>query len=79
MYAEKYEYELKILNSTEKRAEEMYLFTGKRGCVSCDVSYEDMKQKGSALFLNKDMLESAANQIDEEFLKIDCILLIKKK
>ena len=77
--AESYEFELKILNSTEKRAKEMYLFTAKRGCMSCDVSYEDMKQKGSALFLNKYMLESAANQIDGKFLKIDCTLLIKKK
>jgi len=79
MEAEDYEYTIKIKNSTEKRDKRRYLFTGKRECVSCDVSYEDMKKKGSALFLNKDMLESAAIQNDGEFLKFECVLLIKQE
>ena len=78
--AEEYEYEIKIDNSSKKRARQKYLFTGKRGCVSCDMSCDEMMEKGSALFLNKDMLESAAMEMsDGEYLRFAYTLLIKKK
>ena len=56
----------------------MYLFSGKSECVSCDVSYEDLKKKGSALFLYKDMLESAAIHTDGEIRDIDLVIMLNK-
>jgi len=78
MEAEDYEYTIKIKNSAEKRAKKMYLFFGKSECVSCDVSYEDLKKKGSALFLYKDMLESAAIHTDGEIRDIDLVIMLNK-
>ena len=77
--ANEYEYTIKIKNPTEQRENRKYLFTGTRDCVSCDVSHEDMKVKGDALLLNKALLERAANEKDEKFLKFDCCVVIKKK
>ena len=48
-------------------------------CVSCDVSHEDMMKSGNAVFLNKVMLESAANENDGKSLKFECCLVIEKK
>ena len=61
--AEEYEYSIKICSPAGGKK---HLLTGKRKCMSVDVSHEDVKQKGNALFLNKDMLESAANEYDRE-------------
>ena len=81
--ADEYEYTIKIENSAKNRAKQIYLFTGKRDCVSCDLSCEEMKEKRwrkeGALFLNKDMLESAATENNEQFLKFSYTLVIKKK
>ena len=81
--ADEYEYTIKIENSAKNRAKQINLFTGKRDCVSCDLSCEEMKEKRwrkeGALFLNKDMLESAAMENDEQFLKFSYTLVIKKK
>ena len=44
------------------------LCTGITGCVSCDVTAEDMKEKGDALILNKAMLERAANKNDQKVI-----------
>ena len=74
--AEDYAYTIKIMNSAERRTKEMYPFTGKRGCVSCEVSHEDMMKSGNAVFLNKVMLESAANENDGKSLKFECCLVI---
>jgi len=72
--AEKYEYTLKILSSADGTK---YHFSGSRKCMSCEVSHEEMKKKGGALFLNKDLLETAG--IDNgQFLDIDWSLVIKK-
>ena len=79
MKAEDYEYKLKIENLPENRAKEWYLFSGKRGCVSCDVSGEDMKEKGDAVFLNKALLERAAIENDGQFIKFNYALNIDEK
>ena len=72
--AEKYEYTLKILSSADATK---YHFSGSRKCMSCEVSHEEIKKKGGALFLNKDLLETAG--IDNgQFLDIDWSLVIKK-
>ena len=63
MEAEDYAYTIKIMNSAERRTKEMYPFTRKGcGCVSCDVSHEDIMKSANAVFLNKVMLESVANE-----------------
>jgi len=72
-------YEFKIKNSTEKQAKEMYIFSGKRDCVSCDVYHEDMKEKKDALFINQALLERAAMENDGQFLKFSYALKIEKK
>ena len=77
MKAEDYEYKLKIENLPENRAKEWYLFSGKRGCVSCDVSGEDMKEKGDVVFLNKALLERAAIENDGQFIKFNYTLFSK--
>ena len=78
MEADQYQYTLKIENAIARRAErsEYLLFAGTRDCVSCDVSHEDMKAKGDALFLNKDLLKKAVNGSDG---KIHYTLVINKK
>ena len=73
--AEKYEYTMKILNSADRRD---YHFLGSRKCMSCEVSHEEMKKKGGALFLNKDLLETTGIDIGKS-LDIYWSLVIKKK
>jgi len=65
--AEEFSYTLKIRHPTERREGRQYLFTGTRDCESCDVSMKDMKAKGSALFLNKALLESACASKENEY------------
>ena len=79
MEAADYTYKLKIKNSTEKQAKEMYIFSGKRDCVSCDVYHEDMKEKKDALFINKALLERVAVENDGQYLKFSYTLKIVKK
>jgi len=75
--AEEYDYTLKIRHPTERREDRQYLFTGTRDCESCDVSHEDMKVKGSALFLNKALLESAGASMEND--KFRFLFVIRKK
>ena len=58
--ANKYEYMLKI-KSTEPQPD--YLFTGARRSVSCEVSHKEMKEKSTALFIDKKLLQLAAGRI----------------
>merc|ERR1711974_412864 len=77
MEADKYQYTLKIENPKRKSENSKYLlFNGTRDCMSCDVSHEDMKEKGDALFLNRGLLERAVNGSDG---KIHYTLVINKK
>ena len=75
--AEDYKYSIKIINSSDKRAKELFIFTGERECVSCDVSHEDMMESRNAVFLNKDLLERASYEDDGQ--KFDYTLVIQKK
>jgi len=77
--AEEYDYTLKIRHPTERREDRQYLFTGTRICESCDVSREDMRVKGSALFLNKALLESASVSKEKDKFLFDLRFLIRKK
>jgi len=77
--AEEYNYTLKIRHPTEKREDRQYLFTGMRDCESCDVSLEDMKVKGSALFLNKALLKSASATQEKDKFLIKWRFVIRKK
>jgi len=77
--AEEYNYTLKITHPTERREGRAYLFTGTRDCESCDVSYGDMKVKGSALFLNKALLESASATKEKDKFLLDLRFVIRKK
>ena len=73
--AEDYEYELKIKNSSGNSYKDTYvpLFSGKRGCVSCDGSGEE---KGDVVFLNKALLERAACKNDGQTLEFYYHLMI---
>ena len=73
--AEKYEYTLKILSSADRTD---YHFSGSRKCMSCEVSHKDMKKKGGALFLNKELLETAGKD-NGQLLDVYWSLVIKKK
>ena len=74
--AEEYQYTIKLKNPTENRADRKYLFAGTRDCMSCDVSHEAMKEKGKALFVDKDLMERATDENDG---KIRYTFVIKKK
>jgi len=74
--AEEYQYTIKLKNPTENRADRKNLFAGTRDCMSCDVSHEAMKEKGKALFVDKDLMERATDENDG---KIRYTFVIKKK
>ena len=78
-----YTYKLKIKNPQE---EDNFIFSGKhQDCVSCEVSGEDMKNKGDALFLSKALFKRAAEENDGQSLlssfpfKFSVTLEIEKK
>ena len=72
-----YTYKLKIKNPQE---EDNFIFSGKhQDCVSCEVSGEDMKNKGDALFLSKALLKRAGEENDGQSLKFSITLEIAKK
>ena len=74
--ANEYEYTVKIKKPTEQGEDRTYLFPGSRDCMSCDVSHEAMKEKGKALFLDRDLMERATDRNDG---KMHYTLVIKKK
>ena len=71
-----YTYKLKIKNPQE---DDKYIFSGEQDCVSCEVSLEDMKKKGDALFLSKALFKKAAEENDGQSLKFSVTLKIEKK
>ena len=75
--ANKYEYMLKI-KSTEPQPD--YLFTGARRSVSCEVSHKEMKEKSTALFIDKKLLQQAAGRLtNPEASNVKFRLMIKRR
>jgi len=78
--AEGYEFSIKIRSGIESDNTTKDLLTGGRECNSCDLTHEDVMESGSALFLNRALLEKAAgNGHDRNKLVIYWTLIIKKK
>ena len=80
--AEEYQYSIKIMSGSEWKntGREKYLLIGRRECNSCDLSHEDVKESGRAVFLDRTLLEkAAADGNDDNKLEIYWTLEIKKK
>jgi len=78
--AEQYEYTLKIKSSAYRKAgRTVYLFTGSRQCMSCEVSHEDMKKRKEAVLIDEKLLAKAAEGNDDKETLQYTVIVVKKQ